>query len=266
MRSLRRQSGFTLIELLVVIAIIAILAAILFPVFAQAREAARATACRSNLKQLSTGIMMYVQDHDEMYPRSNQGATAAECAAAPGGCWFPSLIFWQQLAQSYVKNFGIMDCPSGARGEVPATDPKLPAWGNYGANRLIMRRRNPGGDTLPSSTLAELASPASTYLLFDSGSYSIDPGQDVVPGNARVNFWYIPGTGKATGTATPAFTGPYTRLSQDFVSGRHSGGGINIAFADGHVKFLKTEKVIEEAGRYKLSPRPPNAWEPANPN
>jgi prepilin-type N-terminal cleavage/methylation domain-containing protein len=66
-----RRRGFTLIELLVVIAIIAILAAILFPVFAQAREAARASSCLSNVKQLSLGMMMYVQDYDERFPNWN---------------------------------------------------------------------------------------------------------------------------------------------------------------------------------------------------
>src|SRR5215471_14245464 len=64
----RKQIGFTLIELLVVIAIIAILAAILFPVFAQAREKARQTSCLSNTKQLGTAIIMYIQDYDESHP------------------------------------------------------------------------------------------------------------------------------------------------------------------------------------------------------
>src|SRR5205809_5026895 len=95
-----RRRAFTLIELLVVIAIIAILAAILFPVFAQAREKARQTSCTSNCKQLVTGIMMYAQDHDEMYPRGNQDVDQAACNAAPGGCWSTGFLFWPQLAQS----------------------------------------------------------------------------------------------------------------------------------------------------------------------
>ena len=69
-RARMRASGFTLIELLVVIAIIAILAAILFPVFAQAREAARKSSCQSNLKQIANGVMMYSQDYDETMPLS----------------------------------------------------------------------------------------------------------------------------------------------------------------------------------------------------
>ncbi|HEY3298451.1 MAG TPA: prepilin-type N-terminal cleavage/methylation domain-containing protein, partial [Armatimonadota bacterium] len=67
-RATKRNSGFTLIELLVVIAIIAILAAILFPVFAQAREKARSASCLSNEKQIGLGLMMYMQDYDETYP------------------------------------------------------------------------------------------------------------------------------------------------------------------------------------------------------
>jgi prepilin-type N-terminal cleavage/methylation domain-containing protein len=68
MRTRHRSRGFTLIELLVVIAIIAILAAILFPVFAQAREKARQASCLSNAKQMSTAVMMYAQDYDETFP------------------------------------------------------------------------------------------------------------------------------------------------------------------------------------------------------
>src|ERR1041385_1617240 len=76
MSAARRRSAFTLIELLVVIAIIAILAAILFPVFAQAREKARQATCVSNLKQLGTACLMYAQDYDESYPMLESGGVA----------------------------------------------------------------------------------------------------------------------------------------------------------------------------------------------
>src|SRR5690242_10155784 len=99
------QPGFTLIELLVVIAIIAILAAILFPVFAQAREEARQTACSSNLKQIGTAMMMYAQDYDETYP----------CYAT-----YPvSAVHWYDMINPYIKaqNFtsSIFVCPSVTR-------------------------------------------------------------------------------------------------------------------------------------------------------
>ncbi len=99
-------SAFTLIELLVVIAIIAILAAILFPVFAQARERARAAQCLSNLKQIGTGLMMYVQDYDEAYP-------AAQVRPVPpvNGGGSTNMPIDSQLAP-YIKNDQVWACPS----------------------------------------------------------------------------------------------------------------------------------------------------------
>ena len=97
---MQRRTGFTLIELLVVIAIIAILAAILFPVFAKAREKARQTACLSNARQLVTGLMQYVQDHDEMLPAE----VAAVVPGEDGG------IVWQ--IDPYVKSQQLWVCPS----------------------------------------------------------------------------------------------------------------------------------------------------------
>src|SRR3569833_3324937 len=94
LRTFRR--AFTLIELLVVIAIIAILAAILFPVIAKAREAARATSCRSNEKQIATGMAMYVQNYDEMYP--------GRSAVSVGHCGYAIM--------PYVKYFDLFQCAS----------------------------------------------------------------------------------------------------------------------------------------------------------
>src|SRR5215203_4948042 len=106
------RRGFTLIELLVVIAIIAILAAILFPVFAQARESARMTSCLSNMKQLSLGMMMYVQDYDEKFPGSRifcadltTGQPIANCVESnrdTGNIWG-----WRSATKPYTKNLGI---------------------------------------------------------------------------------------------------------------------------------------------------------------
>src|SRR5215831_10968978 len=97
-----KHRGFTLIELLVVIAIIAILAAILFPVFAQAREKARAAACLSNVKQLSLGIQMYTQDYDEFLPYGY-------CYTIPGQQYY---WWWQDSVRPYVKNEQVYTCPS----------------------------------------------------------------------------------------------------------------------------------------------------------
>ena len=91
----RKHTGFTLIELLVVIAIIAILAAILFPVFARARENARKTNCLSNLKQLGMGMLQYAQDYDETFCPSC--ATTGIPTPPPDGYWYPGWEFWPQF-------------------------------------------------------------------------------------------------------------------------------------------------------------------------
>ena len=100
------RRGFTLIELLVVIAIIAILAAILFPVFARAREKARQTSCLSNLKQIGLGILMYAQDYDEVLVRSEGYRAFAELSTPTGRC------YWFMRVQPYIKNSQIFSCPS----------------------------------------------------------------------------------------------------------------------------------------------------------
>ena len=120
----RSKSGFTLIELLVVIAIIAILAAILFPVFAQAREKARGISCLSNQKELGLSVLMYTQDYDQNFPSGLQND------------WYNDT--WYVLTQPYIKNLQVLRCPDDPIGNAPSG---YEPWGgprmSYGANGYL---------------------------------------------------------------------------------------------------------------------------------
>ncbi len=139
------QRGFTLIELLVVIAIIAILAAILFPVFARAREKARQTSCLSNAKQIGLGTMMYCQDYDEQFP----AAVARDVDA--GVSWY-----WVQAVEPYVKNEQIFLCPS--------SEDRLTS---YGANREMFS--DDWYVAHKSTKLAAIKKPAATIMYCEFG-------------------------------------------------------------------------------------------------
>ena len=157
------RRGFTLIELLVVIAIIAILAAILFPVFAQAREKARQAACLSNMRQLSTAVMMYVQDYDESYPMTanyNDGSSLQ--------------TVWPEMIQPYVKNEGIFKCPSAIQPGYAAS------WGkrreaSIGMNAQLAYRdpstsANAGEAFTSTLGLASVDEPARFALITDTAN------------------------------------------------------------------------------------------------
>src|SRR5687768_1639775 len=107
---MQRRNGFTLIELLVVIAIIAILAAILFPVFAQARDKARGASCLSNMKQIALGTLMYAQDYDETQPPAY--VHMDWLIKKPEFYWWQ--VPWTNLIYPYVKNKQVFSCPSAA--------------------------------------------------------------------------------------------------------------------------------------------------------
>jgi prepilin-type N-terminal cleavage/methylation domain-containing protein/prepilin-type processing-associated H-X9-DG protein len=239
-RRKRKVAGFTLIELLVVIAIISILAAILFPVFARARENARRSACMSNLKQIGLGVMMYVQDYDETYPASSQKNSDTG-----------AFVYWPELLEPYTKSTQIFLCPSNA-----SVSSGAPTYaGQYGANWLVLAYYN----NAPVK-MAAVAAPSATYLAMDYGNYYISAN---TPPASTSGFFYLPGIGSLKGltsSACPTSSTPasYDKVRNDCMNGRHF-GGVNMTFADGHVKWLKTEVVYDEY--YKTAN---GAFNPAN--
>jgi prepilin-type N-terminal cleavage/methylation domain-containing protein/prepilin-type processing-associated H-X9-DG protein len=156
MQTMRRR-GFTLIELLVVIAIIAILAAILFPVFARAREKARQTSCLSNSKQINLCILMYVQDYDELLPFYWYGA---------------SVGYWPTVLMPYVKNWDMFTCPSAPtlKGGTGWT-----GSGGYGYNYYFLGGWSSSNNAFGPFSLAEVASPSET-LVTGEINQSMNPG------------------------------------------------------------------------------------------
>lgn len=241
-----KRQGFTLIELLVVIAIIAILASILFPVFARARENARRTSCLSNLKQMGLAMMQYTQDYDEAYPYSwsNLGTTP------PGGTWNlgTNVWAWQQILYPYHKSLQVFTCPSGVG--VNATKPFR---GHYGANNSLLT--TPGNAAV---RIAAVQATAGTYAFMDGGNYTLAVGYARTTATAN-NGGYIPGIGKLGSTCDAGATG--ADLVDDCKTGRHF-DGVNVAFADGHAKWLKTSVVMTES--LKPAPNQWGAWNPAN--
>ena len=154
----RARKGFTLIELLVVIAIISILAAILFPVFARARENARRASCMSNLKQLGLGMMMYIQDYDERYapaisgvwkdvstyrsgPEACSGKPCQYFSVRDGNTANGQYVSWMDLLHPYVKSISCIIVLHKSRMSIPvmATAPSSTAWSIV--NRPLSRRR-----------------------------------------------------------------------------------------------------------------------------
>src|SRR5438093_7197885 len=131
----RNRNGFTLIELLVVIAIIAILAAILFPVFAQAREKARAASCLSNLKQLSLGMLMYSQDYDETFPEWRWDLHYKDGSFSKNN----GTTVWWNAIYPYVKNAKVYTCPSAKYQQTLRQDG---AWGWFNQANLAQTQIN----------------------------------------------------------------------------------------------------------------------------
>jgi prepilin-type N-terminal cleavage/methylation domain-containing protein/prepilin-type processing-associated H-X9-DG protein len=218
------RRAFTLIELLVVIAIIAILAAILFPVFARARENARRASCMSNLKQIGLGWLQYIQDYDEKCPPIMTCSSQPEDSGPSGSCLAPR-VYWYStpstkgLLDPYIKSYQVFACPS--------QDGTL----GYGYNRRGFALW-PGYTS--DGTIASLAAINS-------------PSQKIVMADSYSSRYYIYNDATDSKDATVATWGIYPY---------HLGTG-NVLWADGHVKAEKVQKYNSNYAYWYLSYDPP---------
>ncbi len=212
-RAPRSKRGFTLIELLVVIAIIAILAAILFPVFARARENARRSSCQSNMKQIGLGFAQYTQDYDSILPPSAGGPGPSSDNGAPNGSW-------AQRMQPYLKSTQIFACPSNTQNTKVQDGGALGAPLNYAAIPISYAVSVHYAGFNPESPNAEsiIQAPSTKILMAEttSGQTSIGAADWQGGGNT---IWKDRGFAGHLNTA-------------------------NYLFGDGHVKSLKVTRTM----------------------
>ena len=232
-----KSSAFTLIELLVVIAIIAILAAILFPVFAKAREKARQTSCVSTEMQLGLAFLQYSNDNDEMYPTGGAGGASNGFLG----------VGWAGQIYPYVKSTGVYVCPDDSTKPVPeANATAVPV--SYSVNLDVTRTDGHAQAHIPA-----LAAPAKTILLceaFSTIAVVTDPLETTTnPGHYHSSATNGPGNTQGTnivdGLATGCLggdpgtcPGPSAYSWVHYNTARHTEGS-NFLLADGHVKWLR---------------------------
>ncbi len=256
---MKRNKAFTLIELLVVIAIIAILAAILFPVFAKAREKARQTTCLSDMKQLGLGVLQYIQDYDETYPIGSSG--------------FERYSNWPVEILPYVKSLGVYRCPDDAQNGYTPSYVGAPisfganAWESYVGGSPDHAFRGlftwydvPAGggagsfaNEQPRSD-AQINFPASTISLAEklNGDMTKNPAYGAANGtpSTAASSWFNMFTNYYGGTDIPDLRNSATATWPDGLNGAvsapHTEFG-NFLFADGHAKSMRPASTIPSA-------------------
>jgi len=232
--------AFTLIELLVVIAIIAILAAILFPVFAQAREKARQASCTSNLKQVGTAWMMYVQDYDEKIASANNPIGWGDCPTMPGRSQFGG---WEgNLLAPYIKNTAVFKCPSSP-GTTVNNNCKTVNYliESYAYNYVSMERWDCTSQAAVGKNISALDQPADAMVFWDSTTAWADCG-------------YMGGCGVWSQRDVPVYL---AKKQRPLLPGMQTGWigtdnfsretphnlQANVLFADGHVKSADWDRL-----------------------
>ncbi len=227
----KTRKAFTLIELLIVIVIIAIIAAILFPVFAQAREKARQTSCLSNVKQLGTAYIMYLQDYDETFPPHVTERTAP--AGTPDTLEARAPFSYKTKLDPYVKNQQIYKCPSAPAWPVATAGRWFTTdYGNNhneanltNGNQRAWYIANPDFGFNENTPLASISSPANFIVLGEAGRASGLPSR----GGMYPQPWAFDDAAL-----------PDNQQQSRFLP-RHNGGG-NINYGDGHAKWTKPER------------------------
>ncbi|MEN6544619.1 MAG: DUF1559 domain-containing protein [Armatimonadia bacterium] len=210
-----KRTGFTLIELLVVIAIIAILAELLFPVCAKAREKARQTSCLSNVRQMATAFMAYVQDYDERFPLAGYVIPGFNIPGAGGWADGSNVNMWRFYLSPYIKNYQIFVCPS-APGVGDPSYPGTQLTRQYGYN-----------GNLSGVAVGTVQSPAALVMVGDAAHWH---------GSGCGGMAFAFAAQENRDTTVPCNASQPN--NQTDKQARHNGGS-NLGFADGHAKWMQ---------------------------